>query len=200
MTIPQQGRNLLGVFLVHRNHQTTGVGMLLAQLHQLGVGMSHDGGQPVSIETQRRPQPLVRQGPRQRVLERRRHLTAVGGHPFHLPTEPREEHGSDHPPIGQCLAVSVLDVGDHLIGLVQHEGDGSCVTTEWRTGQGQAPGRRGEGLAHPFAPGPFVTGVMDLVQDHETAPSEIDEGLGRGADLLVGRDDTVHVLGEPIGR
>ena len=56
--------------------------------------------------------------------------------------------------------------------------------------------------ADAITPRLLVTGVVDLVEDHETLggqPGELRRGRS-GGDLLIGRDESVHIASEPVAR
>jgi hypothetical protein len=135
-----------GVVLVGGDHQAGGVGLGGPQLHEPLVGLGQHGGQPPALERQRGAQPLGGPGGVEGVVEAGRVDGPVGRGPLHVPVDPGEVHGPHHPPVGQGVAVAVLEVGGGDVALVADEGDGVDVAAERGAGQGQA---LGGGLERP---------------------------------------------------
>ena len=87
-------------------------------------------------------------------------------------TRVRREDDGTHHAISQGIAVGVGEIGKrpHLVAvlLIGDEGDPLIrLGAERRAAQPEAPLGGVEGLAHAIAPGEAVTGVMDLIHDHE---------------------------------
>ncbi len=182
-----------GMRLVHCDDEATRLGMFLPDLDQLGVGMPEHGRQPLTLQAQRRPQTLVGLRPNQGIVETGREMSAVWGHPLHRPAEAGEEHRTDDAAVAERIAVAVLDVRHDLVVVVPHEGNRTSVTAEGRTGQGEAPGRPLERQRYAVAPRSLLAGVMDLVEDHESALDQRRKRLRRRPDLLIGGHDSVDV-------
>ncbi len=117
------------------------------------------------------------------------------------------EHHRAHDSVAQRVgvAVGVVRLGALRPGgvlLVAHEGDRGGVGAEGRSGQGQSPPRRGEGLTDRVAPAQGVSPVVDLVEDDQGA-GLVGAGavqVGVGGHLGVGQGDAVEARAErPLG-
>ena len=131
---------------------------------------------------------------------------AVGSIPLHQPVKAREVHGANDATIAQRIGVPVGEVS--LGGatdsrfLVAHEGDAGGVAAKGRAAQRETSRGQFECGAHSVAPCALVAGVVHFVEDHERVGGKAAQLLRRGwhRDLLVGGDDSVHVLGDAVGR
>ncbi len=203
--LPQQ----LGVgarrVLVGGDDEAAGVRDALPDLRQPLVGGAQHVRHPVAARVQRRAPGLGDGVLGHRFAEPGGDLVAGLGPPAHVAAVGEEDDRPDDA-VAERVAVAVGVVGggpaDPVVALlVRDEGDRVRVGPEGRSGQGQAPGRRVEGLQAGLAPGLRVTGVVDLVED--------DEGLALlaavavqhrpNADTGVGDRDPVVVLAERSG-
>ena len=122
---------------------------------------------PSAVE--RRAQPLVGELARQRIVEGRVVVQAVGRRPLHVSADAREVDRAHDRALVQRVAVAVFVVGGRQIAVVGHEGDGALVRPERRPRQAQARDRRLERRAHGVAPGAALARVVDLVEHHDRA-------------------------------
>ncbi len=193
--VAKEPGDVAGVLEIGRDRQAAGVGLLLTDRRQPGVGLRHDGRQPLAVEAEGGAQALGDPGRVERVGERRRLDRTVWRGPLHQSVDPGEVDGPHHPAVAQRLAVAVLVVRHRLVEHVAHEGDGRRVAPEGGARQAQPPRGGVEGGAQRGAPGALVAGVVDLVEDHEGVARQTAQ-LGRrvaGGHLLVGGHHAVHV-------
>ena len=101
-------------------------------------------------------------------------------------------------PVGQGVAVAVLDVGFDLFADVPEERDGGGVAAERRARQGKPPLGVAHGGDDAVAPRQLAPGMMDLVEDRHPAPGQGAELVGCCRHLLVGGDDAVEVARQPV--
>ena len=149
--------------------------------------------QPLAVDGECRPQPLVGERARQRVVEGRLVAGAVRRGPLHLAAGPREVDRTHHASVAERVAVAVLVVGDGLVLLVAHERDGLGVAPEWRARQGQASGRAVERRPQRATPRLVLGRMVDLVEHDVRPPATSRMASATHGHLLVAGHDAVHV-------
>ena len=114
----------------------------------------------------------------------------------------RHEHHGTHHAVGQRLGVAVGVVGlraleARAVGLIVDEWDRAVVTAERGSGQREAPGCVVEGFANRFTPAFGISGVVDLVEDHQRAVVLRANPVPGGVTchLRIGDDDSVIFRG-----
>ena len=159
--------------LVGGDDHAAGVGHVLAQLLQPGVGGGDHGGHPLAGRVQRRT-------PGACGLLGGEWLTEAGGvflagavAPPRLPGVGQEHHRADDA-VGQCFRVAVGVIGlraqeSVAVGFVTDERDRAVVAAERRPGERESAGGVAERLTHRLAPALRVAAVVDLVEDDERA-------------------------------
>ncbi|MPN34930.1 hypothetical protein SDC9_182424 [bioreactor metagenome] len=160
-----------GTALVVGDHQTTRVRHRLAHLGQPGVSSPQHGRDPGAVRVEGGPQRLGDHVLGHRFTEPGGHLVAGVRPPVHVPRVGHEEHRADDP-VGQRLGIAVVVVRARThralaVRFVRDERDRVRIGAERGAGQRQPPLRRLAGLADRLTPAQGVTGVVDLVEDHQ---------------------------------
>ena len=167
----QQRGNSAGVLAVGCDHEAACVRLLAAHLLQTPVSGAENLGEPVSLERERGPQPLAGTGGVEVVVERRRVRRAVGRRPLHVAVRRREEDRPDDAPVGECVAVAVLEVRDGAVAGVGDERDRACVRAKRRSRERKPAAGRRERDPDRLAPGALLARVVQFVEDDERAPA-----------------------------
>ena len=187
--------------LVGGDDHPAGVGHVLAQAAQPGIGRGDHRGHPFSRGVQRGP-------PCPRGLLSGQRFAEAGGMLLAGAIPPTglagvgHEHHRPHDPVGQCVGVSIAVVGLGSREAVRSrfvidERDRAVVAAERGAGQRQPSGRVVERLPDGVTPGFGVTAMVDLVENHERlavlgadpVPARVTGHLG------VGHHDTVVLVG-----
>lgn len=177
-----------------------------AQLSQPGVGGNEHLRHPVARGVQGgAPGPSGVFGA-ERLTQAGGVLVAGAVTPVRLTGVGEEDHGPHHA-VGERLGVTVGVIGARLlesgfIGLIGDERNLGIVAAEGRTGQRESSGRIPEGLLDRLTPALRITGVVDLVHDHQRAPVRgahpmLERMRGH---LRIGHHHTVVVRGGRAGR
>ena len=141
-----------GMLAVGRDHEAARVRLLAAHLLQAAVRGAEHLGQPIALERERGPEPLAGAGRVEAVVEGRRVHGAVGRRPLHVAVRRREEDRPHDAPVGERVAVAVLEVGDGAVARVGDERDRAGVRAERRSREGEPPAGRRE--RNPGSPRP----------------------------------------------
>ena len=187
------------VLLVRGDDEAARVRHGAAHLLEAQVGGAQDGGDPLTLGVERGAPRLLHHVLGEGLAQAGAYLVTRVGTPGHLSGVGHEQDGA-HDAVLEGIAVAVGVVRARtsdtlLVFLVGDEGDRRGVGAEGRARQGQAARRVREGLAHAVAPRQGVAGVVDLVEDDESAVGAGTGGMdGRiGTDLRVGDSHTVEV-------
>ncbi len=198
---PEDVRDAPGMLLVDGDDQAAGVRLAAAHVSEPLACLAQHRRQPLPVDGEGGPEPLVGERARQRVVEGRLVGRAIGRGPFHLAAGPREVDRPHHATVSERIAVAVLVVGDRLILLVAHEGDGLGIAPEWRPRQGQAAGGAVERRPERRSPCLVLGRMVDLVEHDVRAPDRIPDRSRAQGHLLVAGHDAVHIQGQAaIGR
>ena len=174
MSSAQRRRVGPGVRVVTGDDQAARVGHAPAHLGQPPVRGLQDPLHPFALRVQRGPPGLRELFGEHGRAQRSGDLVTGPGPPAHLTGVGQEDDRPDHAVVqGLPVAVDVIGhAAPAAVGIrrVGHERDRVGITAERGAGERQpAPGGL-ERLTDRFTPGHGVTGVVDLVEDHQRAP------------------------------
>ncbi len=123
-------------------------------------------------------------------------LSTVRSDPLHETAGAGEVHRPHDPAVRQRVAVSVLHIGTGLVQVIFHEGDLRVVGAKRRAREREALRGAVERLENRGTPAAVVTGMVDLVQDHERFTGQRCQHRRGEGNLCIGGHDAVHVGGQ----
>ena len=134
--VTQQNGDVLGMFLVGRNHQTTSIALLRTDDPELVVCLLEHGRHPLTLKAECCAEAHRRLVLGQLILEVGRHGVARWRRPLHFAIDSREIDGPDNAAVAERIGVAIRVVGVSKFAfggvVVPDERNRCSVTSEWR--------------------------------------------------------------------